>query len=147
VLVTVLLDRLGHYQEIAEKAKMESELRTIKTGLQIRLAELIVTNRQSEAARLEREDPMQWLDDKPANYGGAYPEQPRAGTWYFDRQRRQLVYVVGTGTRLELDAGGAAPKEIRFGVRLLTGRIQALGGPVDGVTGVALGPVRPYDWR
>ena len=147
VFAAVLLDRLGYYQEMAEKAKMESELRTIKTGLQIRLAELIVTNRQSEAAALESEDPIRWLDDKPVNYGGAYPERPRPGTWYFDRQQRQLVYVVSTGSRLEFDTDGAAMKEIRFRARLLRGRIQALGGSLETVSGIAFGPVRTYHWR
>lgn len=147
VLATVLLGRLGYYQEMAEKAKMESELRTIKTGLQIRLAELIVTNRQAEAATLESEDPIRWLDDKPANYGGAYPEQPRPGTWYFDGQQRQVVYIVSTGSRLEFDTNGPAMKEVRFRVRLLRGRIQVPGGPVETVTGVAFSPVRPYQWR
>jgi hypothetical protein len=39
---TVFLERLRFYQEIAEKASMEATLRQIKTGLQIRLAELII---------------------------------------------------------------------------------------------------------
>jgi len=49
VLAVLLLNRLHIYQEMAEKAAMESTLRLIKTGLQIRLAELIITNRQGEA--------------------------------------------------------------------------------------------------
>ena len=145
VLIGVLLNRLNYYQELAEKAAMESTLRTIKTGLQIRLAELIVTNRQAEAAQLETEDPIRWLDDKPPNYGGAYRESAERGAWYFDAGTRQLVYVVNTGNRLELDAG-PEPKELRFRARLLKDLIQAAGGPVEGVSGVTLAPVRPYRW-
>jgi general secretion pathway protein G len=62
VLATVLLDRLAYYKEMAEKAAMESMVRIIKTGLQIRLAELIIGNRQAQAAALEADDPTQWLD-------------------------------------------------------------------------------------
>ena len=125
---------------------MDSTLRTIKTGLQIRLAELIVTNRQSQAAQLETEDPIRWLDDKPPNYGGSYRTPPDAGVWYFDARERQLVYVVNTGNRLELDSDTGA-KQVRFRARLLKDRLQLYGTGVESVSGVALVPVNPYRWR
>jgi len=145
VLITLLLNRLNHYQELAERAAMESTLALIKTGLQIRLAELIATNRQAEAGELEAEDPVQWLDAKPANYGGRYREPPERGAWYFDARERQLVYVVITGNRLDLDSAHE-PKEIRFRARLTRDQVRAPGGPVESVTGVVLVPVRPYRW-
>ncbi len=145
VLWTVLLNRLNYYQELAEKAAMESTLRTIKTGLQIRLAELIIANRQAEAGKLETEDPVRWLDDKPSNYAGSYRDPPERGAWYFDARERQLVYVVNTGNRLELDTA-SAPKEIRFRARLLKDRLQIGGAGVEGVTGITLAPVHPYRW-
>jgi len=146
VLAAVLLNRLGYYQEMAEKAAMESTLRIVKTGLQVQLAELIVTNRQSEAARLETEDPFQWLDNKPPNYAGPYRTPPDTGTWYFDANQRQVVYVVNSGNRLELDSDAGA-KQVRFRARLLKDRLQVSGTVVEGVSGVALIPVRPYRWR
>jgi general secretion pathway protein G len=146
VLAAVLLNRLGYYQEMAEKAAMESMLRVIKTGLQVQLAELIVTNRQAQAARLETEDPFQWLDDKPPNYAGAYRVPPDTGTWYFDASERQLVYVVNTGNRLDLDGSNGA-KQVRFRARLLKDRLQLYGTGVESVSGVALLPVNPYRWR
>ena len=130
---------------LAEKAAMETAVRTIKTGLQVRLAELIVTNRQAEAAALENEDPIKWLDEKPANYGGTYREPPERGNWYFDASPRQLVYVVNTGNRLELVVA-LEPKEIRFRARLLRDRINTSGGAVESVTGVTLAPVQSYRW-
>jgi len=146
VLAAVLLNRLSYYQEMVEKAAMESTLRTIKTGLQIRLAELIVTNRQAEAVRLETEDPFQWLDEKPPNYAGPYRSPPVTGTWYFDANERQLVYVVNSGNRLELDSDKGA-KQVRFRARLLKDRLQISGTVVEGVSGVSLVPVNPYQWR
>ncbi len=146
VLAAALLDRAHYYKEMAEKAAMESTARLIKTGLQLRLAELIIANRQGEAAALEREDPILWLEKKPANYGGAYPEFPDPGTWYFDANERQLVYVVNSGSRLDLDTDGGA-KQVRFRARLLKDRLQLHGIEVESVTGVALTPVRPYRWR
>ena len=145
VLAAVLLNRLAYYQEMAEKAAMESTVRVIKTGLQIRLAELIIGNRQGEAATLEAEDPMLWLDRRPANYGGAYREPPRLGRWYFDAAARQLVYVVNTGNRLDL-ATAADAKQIRFRAQLLKDRLNVGGAAVESVTGVTLTAVTPYRW-
>ncbi len=145
VLAAVLLGRLYRYQEMAEKASMEATVRLVKTGLQIRLAELIITNRQAQAPLLELEDPLRWLDKKPDNYGGAYRRPARPGTWYFDEQARQLVYVVNTADRLEIDTG-RDPRELRFRARLVTDRVQAPGGPVEGIAGITVTPVRPYRW-
>ena len=142
---TAFLERLYRYQELAEKAAMESTMRLLKTGLQIRLAELIIGNRQSEAAQLESEDPTQWLDARPANYAGEYREPPQPGKWYFDARQRQLVYVVHAGGWLEPDAGQPV-KELRFQARLLKDRVPVAGATVDSVTGVTLAPVRPYRW-
>jgi hypothetical protein len=141
----VLLDRLAYYQELAEKAAMESTARVIKTGLQIRLAQLIIANRQAEASVLETADPVQWLETKPVNYGGAYHEDAQSGAWYFDGPARQLVYFVTTGRRLELD-GQTGPKQVRYRVRVLKDRISLAGGPVESVTGVTLAAVTPYRW-
>lgn len=146
VLTVILLSRFDLYREMAEKAAMESTLRMIKTGLQIRLAELIITNRPALAAALETDDPTQWLDTRPANYGGAYGEPLRRGAWYFDLQERQLVYVVNSGNRLNSD-GPADPKLIRFRVRLLKDRLRVPGGEVESVTGVTLLPTSQYHWQ
>ncbi len=146
ILAWVLLTRLAYYQEMAEKAAMESTVRVIKTGLQIRLAELIIGNRQWEAGTLEVEDPMQWLGAWPANYGGVYREPPTLGKWYFDATARQLVYVVNTGNRLDL-ATAADAKQIRFRARLLKDRLNVGGAVVESVTGITLTTVTPYRWR
>jgi len=146
VLATVLLNRFAYYKELAEKAAMESMVRIFKTGLQIRLAELIITNRQGEAATLEAEDPTQWLDARPSNYGGAFGEPLQRGTWYFDALERQLVYVISTGDRLNTDIQ-ADPKQIRFRVRLLKDRLHVAGATVESVTGVTLAPISPYRWQ
>jgi len=144
-LATVLLQRLAYYQEAAEKAAMESTARAVKTGLQIQLAQFIIANRQLQAGVLEQADPFQWLERKPGNYGGLFREPLQPGNWYFDAQEKQLVYVVATGNRLELD-GRPGEKQLRFRARLLKDRIRIAGGQVESVTGVTLLPVVPYRW-
>lgn len=144
-LVAVLLTRLNDYQEAAEKAAMELTLQLVKTGLQLRLAELILANREAEAQRLEEEDPMRWLEEKPANYAGAYREPPERGRWYYDAGARDLVYVPATGSRLEAPRV-AGVKQLRFRARLLRGRVRSAGGAVERVEGVRLAPAHPYRW-
>jgi prepilin-type N-terminal cleavage/methylation domain-containing protein len=46
VAAALLLHRLAYHQEMAEKAAMESVVRAVKTGLQLRLADLIATHQQ-----------------------------------------------------------------------------------------------------
>ena len=143
---TVLLARLAYYQEALERAAMESTLSGIKTGLQVRLAELIITNREGEARELEIQDPIRWLDEgRPPNYGGSYREPAQPATWYFDAGRRELVYVVSTGDRLEID-GQARVKELRFRPRLVRAPVHLPGGAVERTSGVTLAAVRPYRW-
>lgn len=146
ILAAVLLHRFVFYKEMAEKAAMESTVRIIKTGLQIRLAELIITNRQAQAAALETDDPTRWLDARPANFGGDYGVSPQRGTWYFDALERQLVYVVNTGDRLNTDSQADA-KQLRFRVRLLKDRVHVPGAVVESVTGVTLLPLSQYRWQ
>jgi prepilin-type N-terminal cleavage/methylation domain-containing protein len=146
IVAALLLERLGFYQEMAERAAMEATARAIRTGLQVRLAELIITKRQAAAGALETENPTRWLEQPPANYGGPWQGVPRPATWYYDEARRQLVYVVGTGSRLEID-GAPGGRELRFRALLLRDRVRVPGGRVESVTGVTLQPVTPYHWQ
>lgn len=144
-LSAVLLGRLAYYQETAERIAMETTVRLIKTGLQIRLAELIIANRQADAAVLEVEDPVQWLERRPANYGGVFHDYAIPGTWYFDEQAHQLVYVANAASRLEIDTPSGA-KVLRFRAKLLKDRVSGPGGTVERISGVTLAAVQSYRW-
>jgi type II secretory pathway pseudopilin PulG len=143
VLTGSLLERLHHYEGLAEKAAFEATLRLLKTGLQVRLAELIITNREAEAKKLEQEDPTTWLSEKPATFAGDYREPPERGAWYFDSGSRQLIYVVNNGQSL-IAREIAGMQQLRFQTKL----IVAPFGPqsVAKVVGVTLVPVYPYTW-
>ncbi len=145
VLAGAALQRYSVYQELAERAAMEATLRMVKTGLQIRLAELIIANRQAQAGVLERSNPMEWLADKPANYGGDYRHPARGGNWYYDAARAELVYAVNNGESLDIAATDGV-KELRFRTRLLRDVVNFGGTTIESVTGVTLVPVRPYSW-
>lgn len=144
VLATVAFDRLLYYTERAEKAAMDATLAATKMGLQIRLAELIMANRQMAAVELERETPMRWLAEPPPDYIGEYRAPPKPGNWYFATAARQLVYVPNNTSYLQWNQEDN--KELRFQVRLYYDEIEIAGGKVRSLTGVRLLPVRPYRW-
>ena len=136
----VFLNRLRFYQAMAERASLDYTLSVLKAGLQIKLAELIVTNRQADAVKLERVDPMLWLSEKPANYLGEYHESPARGNWYFDTRQRQLVYVVNNSDYFEAaEVGGV--KQLRFKPKLVINQVNIYATTVTGVAGIKLVPV------
>jgi prepilin-type N-terminal cleavage/methylation domain-containing protein len=144
MLATVVLDRMLYYQERAEKAVMDATLAAIKMGLQVRLAELIITNRQAAVAQLERDNPMLWLDEPPSTYRGEYRSPAETGNWYFAADARQLVYVPNKTSYLQWNQ--ADSRELRFQVRLRYDDIETVAGKVRAPTGIAIVPAQPYRW-
>ncbi len=145
VLAVTALDRLFYYQERAEKAVMDATLAAVKMGLRIRLAELTVTNKQNVAAELERENPMRWLDEPPANYAGEYRAPGARGTWYFATQARQLVYVPNNTSYLRWEQP-EGERELRFQVKLRYDEMETAGGKSKSPAGIAIIASRPYRW-
>jgi prepilin-type N-terminal cleavage/methylation domain-containing protein len=145
VLLGLFLERLTFYAAAAERTAMEMQVRSFKMGLQLRLAELIVTNRQGDADELEVENPAVWLAEKPSNYGGEFRAGADAGNWYFDASAHQLIYAVNNARYLETEAGDGV-KYLRFQVKLVRDRLDPGGGRNRSVSGVALVPVHPYRW-
>lgn len=142
----LLLERLTFYQEAAEHARFESELQTFKTGLQLRMAELISGNREQDLRQLTRESPARWLDKLPSNYAGEYPAQPESGLWYFDSGRRELVYVPVSTRFLTLN-DRRKPLQLRFRVVITGQPVLAPGGRVEGVAGITLEATFYFQWR
>lgn len=145
VLLAVLLERLTHYQEAAERARFEATLQGYKTALQIRLAELILERREGEAHRLEVENPTRWLSETPTDYGGSYPQRPEPGLWYFDESSRELVYVANAARRLVVEPRNGL-KQLRFRVNVVYQEVAAGSRRIRGVAGIVLQPSVPYRW-
>lgn len=141
----VFLERLTFYQEAAEHARFESELQTFKTGLQIRMAELISDNREQELRELVRENPVRWLGKAPSGFAGEYPSRPENGLWYFDSSSRELVYVP-VSTRFLNTTETRRPLQLRFQVRLNEQPVYAPGGRVSGIAGITLEPKPLFQW-
>ena len=142
VLAAVFVERLFYYQERAEKASLELVLARTKMGLQIRMAELIMTRRQRQIIDLELENPMKWFEELPANYAGEYSSPATPGNWYYATREHELVYVPHNDAYLV--AGAAGVKELRFRVVIPMQDDGATGARTP--AGVTLKPAREYQW-
>jgi general secretion pathway protein G len=147
VLALVLFDRLLFYQTQAEKTVMEMTVINMRSGLRLRVAELMMQNRMNEVGSLVHENPMNWLAAAPSNYIGTFqnPEQRviPTNTWYFDATRRELVYTLGHDHIL-----GAEPtheRVMRFRVTAIEHPLIKGGGAMPKVDGVMLVSVARQD--
>ena len=145
VLLGFFLERLVFYQEVVERARFEATLRIYKTALQIRLAELMLERRESEARTLEDENPTHWLSEIPTDYAGNYPGSPQPGYWYFDGQSRELVYVALHAGRLAVTEHNGL-KQLRFRPRIRYRTVTFAGGRAQAIAGVALESLIDYRW-
>jgi len=109
ILAGVLLDRLRYYEEAAEKANVEYTISAIKSVLRYKLANLMIEGRMQECAALVGQNPMEWLEAKPENYGRDFPQ----GNWYFDNADRALVYVPRNTEHFQADAQGRRQIRLR----------------------------------
>jgi general secretion pathway protein G len=142
VLGVAAFDRFLYYQERAEKAAVEATLAALKMGLQFQLAELIVTNRQMTAARLERENPVRWLQEPPANYLGEYSRPTQSGNWYYATSDHELIYVPNNSAYLA--TSGNENKELRFRVVIRYNTDAATGRKTP--SGAAIIHAREFKW-
>jgi prepilin-type N-terminal cleavage/methylation domain-containing protein len=141
VLFVAAAERFLYWEERAEKASMESVLAGVKMGLQIRMAEMIMVNRQSGIVQLETENPMRWLQEQPSNYAGEYVAPPKPGYWYYANKEYQLVYVPHSSSYLDT---GPGDRELRFRVAIRYETHTFTGGrsPVS----VTLVTMRKFAW-
>jgi general secretion pathway protein G len=147
VFAGVLLERMLFYQELAEKARMELQVTTLKLALQVRIGTQITEHEPVDYPAMARGNPVRWLDAPMAGYRGEPgPQEAKllpGGCWYFDQQALELVYQPRLD--LHLDADGTGRKRVRFHVQVL--RAQAGARKDDAaMVGLRLVPVEGYRW-
>lgn len=142
-LAIFLLNRMQRYQEAAEKTVMETTVVNMRSGLRLRVAELMMQGRMGEMGSLSRENPVLWLKAPPSNYVGPVDDPGRQtippGSWYFDTTRRQLVYLPDRSKYLK--PGPDGEKAVRYRVTAMTGQGNSQ------VEGINISLVSPYDWQ
>ncbi len=148
IIATVLLNRLAYYQEAAEKATMELTISSIKSALRMRMATMMIEGRTSQYASLAQENPMDWLEQKPANYAGLVPAHPHpetlAGNWVFDPASRDLIYWVKHGEHFQADSSGERKVSLRL--KLLSERPASESEAKILITGARIELGKTYKW-
>jgi general secretion pathway protein G len=150
IVALTLLNRLSYYQEMAEKADMEYTISALKSALRMRMAKLMIEGRAQEFRALAEQNPMDWLEKKPANYLTLeVPHDPRfslEGTWYFDSTARVLTYIPKHNEYFQPDRSGQ--KRVRLHLVYL--RNEAVGSSDERITrptdSVAVALIEPYKW-
>jgi len=93
VLLAVFLGKIPFYAKSAEERAVEVTLSQLRAAVEMHRLRSSATT-----GALEGSNPMQLLTVKPANYAGEFENlgsaPARPGTWFFDRQKEELVYVL-----------------------------------------------------
>lgn len=150
LLVTIAIDRLVVLKAQAERVAMEQVIGNIRSGLTIRLAELMARGNLNDAARLAGTNPMLLLAVRPDNYlGELFGSDPAAlelGHWYFDSRAGALCYLVESSQYFE---SALVPPRARFKINLVyedTNRNGRYDPETDALRGMQLAPMEPYVW-
>jgi len=142
VVATVLLERLLTYAEAAEKVAVEATVSRLSSAMYARLAFLVLRGDIQTVEALEGLSPFRIAHaDSPAYLGefdGA-PPNVEGGSWYFDRGRRELVYVPKLTRYLHNADNGSGMASIRF-------RSEVRKSATNSYSGVALIPVQDWRW-
>lgn len=138
VLAAVLLERMRAYQEYAEKTAMEMTVMNMRSGLRLRIAELMTQDRTREVGKLLDENPIGWLDTPPPNYLGSLNNVKSGdippGNWYFDAARKELIYVPYRKMIFGAGFGGKKAMALQVTARVF----PKVGGNSSRVEGIAL---------
>lgn len=127
--IAALLD----LQATAEKTTLDLTVRNMRTGLQLRMGELMLASRVREIPALAGQNPVQWLAQPPERYLGeldAPPQNPAPRSWYFDRRTRELVYYPGAALFGSL-SGESGPMAWKVGPIGNVGKVRE--GDLSGV--------------
>lgn len=152
-LVVVLLDRLLYYEEYAEKTVAELTITNMRTGLNLRKAEMMLASALDRPTGVLGDNPMAWLPAPAPNYTGEFagtaPDAAGDGIWYFDRGARELAYRPNLARHFVPGPDGHT--EVRVKVERRRPALIAAAGASAGPNpapweGVALVLARPYRW-
>jgi len=150
ITATIALDRLYGYLSQAEKSAMEYNATMIKSGLWMSAASLMMAERTSDIPALAEHNPINLLEQKPANYlgeiDGKKTEALESGNWFYDASKHQVVYVVEHRRYFMPKVPGDFT--IRYGMKVLYGEMElAPGKKVSYIAGITLVPLTKYEWH
>lgn len=101
ILTAVFLNRVGYYQRQAQQVAVAQMLGVLRTSLRVQVLHLYLADRRDQLPALARQNPFDWLTDKPANYLGEFAqpdlEKLPAGNWLYDIKEQKIIYLFSNG--------------------------------------------------
>lgn len=98
LLSIIFYIRVNHVSNEAEKISMQQTLSTIRLGVQFYTLRKTIAGKSKDLWIYEDENPINMLEQPPANYVGEFSEDKQAnikpGEWYYDITNKELVYKV-----------------------------------------------------
>ena len=141
VLSAWLVHTMRFYQELTEKTVIESTISNLRSGLRFKIADLILKGTAEKQAGLARSNPVLYAESPPKGYLGEMraPGDLPPGSWYYEQDKAELVYIPVLKSNLSL-ADGSQPARLR-----LRWQIKSAGGELGGVS-VDIELLTPYQW-
>lgn len=147
ILASIFLQRVWFYQEMAEKAAMQQVVGAVQTALVLEYGHRLASNNGAALAGITRENPLEWLAVKPANYAGELPlvraGAIEPGNWVFEQSTYELIYY--PFHREYFIPATSGDDSIRFKARAVyeTNRYD---NKRTEFAGMIFAPVKPYQW-
>lgn len=150
VLMSIVLGRMLYYQEQAEKTMMAGVAGTIQSALIIQYGRILTRGKASDVEWLAKDNPMNWLQQKPLNYAGEFhdptPLTAEPGNWIFDLGSRELIYVPNLVNNFKPGKDGKQWIRYHVVVQYEPSRLPSLQNASPELTGIIFEPVEPYSW-
>jgi prepilin-type N-terminal cleavage/methylation domain-containing protein len=98
VLMSFAMDRLMRMQVDSERVSVQYVIGALNSAINLQVADIVVRQGLGATRALEKQNPMIYLSKTPANYTGVGMDDAndwqRASGWYFDPEKKILVYTV-----------------------------------------------------
>lgn len=148
VISVIGLVALTYYYRLMvdiERSTTERDLSAVRSAIGLRIASHYAAGKMAELENWSGGNPMELLVEPPDNYLGVIDNldsQLKTGSWYFDKSRRVLIYLVRNHLYFESELDGPARAEFQLEA-LLSEQQEGLGRYVSGLR---LNTLHPYRW-
>lgn len=101
----VTLRKLSDFGVSLEKENVENQIENFRLGLTEAWISRNIAHKNANISAFENGNPMLIIADVPKNYIGEYEKPPsgQKAVWYFDQNKKQLVYVLNSGELLRFE--------------------------------------------
>ena len=150
VFIAVALKMLVRFAVDAEQMALEQVVQNLEKALTNLTAEHLVANDMAGLARWDGANPIKLLPLKPENYAGEFTNlenKPASGNWYYDHNRKKLIYNVKHDSYFVVHNGakGQAEYQLKFIYADNNGN-RLFDAKVDEAQGLRLESLNPYEW-